>query len=74
MLETYFEFRKLEVNLAVKCVFSFVDVEEDGAGQEEGRSCGEHGGYFRAREDGSAQEVGLDNHTSSSFNSPRIEA
>lgn len=62
------------MNLAIKSVFSVVDVEEDGAGQEEGRSCGEHSGYFRAREDGSAQEVGLDIHTSSLFHSQRIEA
>lgn len=42
VLHAYFDFRKL--NLAVKCVFSVVDVKENGAGQEEGRSCGEHGG------------------------------
>lgn len=36
IVTTYFDFRKLKLNLAVKCVFSVVDVEEDGAGEEEG--------------------------------------
>lgn len=51
----------------IKNAFVLVDDEEVGAGQEEGWSRREHGGYFRARENGSAEKVSLGIDASSSF-------